>query len=100
MNSQSNLTQFLKDSESYKTIPIVETIKVDTLSPIQIVEKLKQDIVYLLESKDESSSWSRYSFIGLHPFLTLHDDQNKYVARDAAGQEVMQKQELKNCWIG
>lgn len=95
MNSQSNLTQFLKDSESYKTIPIVETITVDTLSPIQIVEKLKQDIVYLLESKDESSSWSRYSFIGLHPFLTLHDDQNKYVARDAAGQEVMQKQELK-----
>ncbi|MBR3207854.1 MAG: chorismate-binding protein, partial [Bacillus sp. (in: Bacteria)] len=95
MNSQSNLTQFLKDSESYKTIPIVETITVDTLSPIQIVEKLKQDIVYLLESKDESSSWSRYSFIGLHPFLTLHDDQNKYIARDAAGQKLMQKQELK-----
>ena len=68
MKSQSNLTQFLRDSQFYKTILIVETITVDTLSPIQIVEKLKQDIVYLLESKDESSSWSRYSFIGLHPF--------------------------------
>lgn len=96
MNSHSNVTRFLRDSESHKTIPIVETITVDTLSPIQIVEKLKADIVYLLESKDESSSWSRYSFIGLHPFLTLHDDQNEYIARDAAGQEVMKKQELKD----
>ncbi|WP_342467419.1 anthranilate synthase component I [Bacillus sp. FSL W8-0629] len=95
MKSQSNLTQFLRDSQFYKTIPIVETITVDTLSPIQIVEKLKQDIVYLLESKDESSSWSRYSFIGLHPFLTLHDEQDHYIARDAAGKTVMQKAELK-----
>ncbi|MFS0656529.1 anthranilate synthase component I [Bacillus sp. 179-C3.3 HS] len=96
MNSQSNFTQFLTDSESYKTIPIVKTITVDTLSPIQIVEKLKQDIVYLLESKDESSSWSRYSFIGLHPFLTLHEDRQQYIARDDTGEEVMRKQELKD----
>ncbi|OLP64989.1 Anthranilate synthase component 1 [Bacillus pumilus] len=96
MKSQSNLTEFLKDSESYKTIPIVKTITVDTLSPIQIVEKLKQDIVYLLESKDESSSWSRYSFIGLHPFLTLHEEQQQYIARDATGQEVMRQKELKD----
>ncbi|MFJ5965078.1 anthranilate synthase component I [Bacillus sp. NPDC093026] len=96
MNFQSNITQFLQDSLSYKTIPIVETITVDTISPIQIVEKLNHDIVYLLESKDESSSWSRYSFIGLHPFLTLQEKQHQYIALDAAGQEVMQKSELKD----
>ncbi|MGE6629532.1 anthranilate synthase component I [Bacillus sp. NPDC077027] len=96
MNIQSDLSEFLNDSLSYKTIPIVGTFTVDTLSPIQIVEKLNQDIVYLLESKDESSSWSRYSFIGLNPFLTLQEKNNQYIAVDVYGEEVMKKNALKD----
>ncbi|MDJ1630978.1 hypothetical protein QNN00_13930 [Bacillus velezensis] len=61
MNLQSDVSLFLKDSLTHRTIPIAETFTVDTITPIQMVEKLDRNITYLLESKDESSSWSRYS---------------------------------------
>lgn len=75
MNFQSNISAFLEDSLSHHTIPIVETFTVDTLTPIQMIEKLDREITYLLESKDDTSTWSRYSFIGLNPFLTIKEEQ-------------------------
>ncbi|MGG3624086.1 anthranilate synthase component I [Bacillus gobiensis] len=80
MNYQSELSAFLNDSLSYKTIPIVESFTVDTLSPVQMIEKLDREITYFLESKDESSDWSRYSFIGLNPFLTIKEKDGAFHA--------------------
>lgn len=95
MNFQSNISAFLEDSMSYRTIPIVETFTVDTLTPIQMIEQLDRKITYLLESKDDTSNWSRYSFIGLQPFLTIKEQQNDFTAQDENGRSLYTGKELK-----
>ncbi|MBD1378608.1 anthranilate synthase component I [Metabacillus arenae] len=67
---------FFKESSLFRTIPIVKRFNVDTLTPIQIFKSLEDEAVYLLESKDDESSWSRYSFIGLDPFYTIKESNN------------------------
>ncbi|QQF61632.1 anthranilate synthase component I [Bacillus mojavensis] len=95
MNFQSNISAFLEDSMSYRTIPIVETFTVDTLTPIQMIEQLDRKITYLLESKDDTSNWSRYSFIGLQPFLTIKEQQNDFTAQDENDRSLYTGKELK-----
>ncbi|MCY8036062.1 anthranilate synthase component I [Bacillus sonorensis] len=80
MSVQHDFSSFMEDASHFKTIPIIESFSVDTLTPIQMVEKLKDDIVYLLESKDDSSAWLRYSFIGLDPFLTIKEESGQFHA--------------------
>lgn len=95
MYYQSNISSFLQDSLSYHTIPIVETFTVDTMTPIQMIEKLDREITYLLESKDDTSNWSRYSFIGLNPFLTIKEKQSRFTATDHDGRSHYTGNELK-----
>ncbi|MBY8913684.1 anthranilate synthase component I [Bacillus sp. YC2] len=95
MNIQSDVSLFLKDSLTHRTVPIAETFTVDTITPIQMVEKLDRNITYLLESKDDTSSWSRYSFIGLDPFTTIKESDNKFTAADSKGQTLFTAGELK-----
>ncbi|MCY9107815.1 anthranilate synthase component I [Bacillus atrophaeus] len=95
MNFQSNISTFLKDSLSHNTIPIVETFTVDTLTPIQMIEKLDRKITYLLESKDDTSSWSRYSFIGINPFITIKEQKGQFLAIDSEHQTLYTGNELK-----
>ncbi|MCY8523270.1 anthranilate synthase component I, partial [Bacillus atrophaeus] len=95
MNFQSNISAFLKDSLSHNTIPIVETFTVDTLTPIQMIEKLDRKITYLLESKDDTSSWSRYSFIGINPFITIKEQKGQFLAIDSEHQTLYTGNELK-----
>ncbi|KGX88149.1 anthranilate synthase component I [Pontibacillus litoralis] len=64
---------FLQESYAYRTVPLTYQVYSDTLTPIQLYEQLREDAVYLLESGDPTSSWSRYSFIGLHPFITIEE---------------------------
>lgn len=82
MNETQTFTTFLQDSENYKTIPIVQRFFVDTLTPIQIFQNVSEDACYLLESKDEASPWSRYSFIGLHPFRYIEESESSFVIKD------------------
>ncbi|PIK31808.1 anthranilate synthase component I [Bacillus siamensis] len=95
MNLQSDVSLFLKDSLTHRTIPIAETFTVDTITPIQMVEKLDRNITYLLESKDESSSWSRYSFIGLDPFITIKESHHTFTAADPKGLTLFEAGDLK-----
>ncbi|WFA03481.1 anthranilate synthase component I [Bacillus sp. HSf4] len=80
MTYQSDFSSFMEDTSHFRTIPIIESFSVDTLTPVQMVEKLENDIVYLLESKDDTSAWSRYSFIGLRPFLTIKEEFGRFHA--------------------
>ncbi|KAA6451674.1 anthranilate synthase component I [Bacillus swezeyi] len=78
MSFQTDFSSFMEDTSHFKTIPIIESFSVDTLTPVQMVETLQDDIVYLLESKDDTSAWSRYSFIGLNPFLTIQEERGQF----------------------
>ncbi|KMM61397.1 anthranilate synthase component I [Bacillus glycinifermentans] len=99
MSIQNDFSTFMKEAVRFKTIPIIESFSVDTLTPIQMVEKLKDDIVYLLESKDESSSWSRYSFIGLDPFLTIKEENGEFHAADSEMKKLYTASELKKVLV-
>ncbi|HET7629266.1 MAG TPA: anthranilate synthase component I [Bacillales bacterium] len=65
---------FLRDAERYHTIPLMRKFFVDTLTPIQMFQQLKEEAVFLLESRDPASLWSRYSFIGLNPYGRLSEE--------------------------
>lgn len=77
----TTLEQFLQEASQYKTVPIVSHYFADTLTPIQIFQQLQNEATYLLESKDEKSPWSRFSFIGLTPFLYISEKNNVYTVR-------------------
>ncbi|RSK27428.1 anthranilate synthase component I [Bacillus sp. HMF5848] len=77
-----DFTSFLQESETYKTIPIINRFIADTLTPIQIFQNLKEEASFILESKDASSPWSRYSFIGLQPFLYITNRKDKFVVQN------------------
>jgi anthranilate synthase component I len=74
----SSFTTFREDSKHYRTIPIVKRYIVDTFTPIQLFQLFQDEAVYLLESKDAESSWSRYSFIGLNPFLFIEENHGEF----------------------
>lgn len=76
VRTMNNILQFLEESSTYKTIPITYNYYSDSLTPIQMYERLREEAVYLLESGDHTSNWSRYSFIGLHPFMTVKGKDN------------------------
>ncbi|ARK30313.1 anthranilate synthase component I [Halalkalibacter krulwichiae] len=70
--------EFEKAASSYQTIPVYQRFFADGLTPIQIVHQLSDQVSFLLESKDEQSPWSRYSFIGLNPMFELVEEERVY----------------------
>ncbi|MCD7033368.1 anthranilate synthase component I [Metabacillus sp. GX 13764] len=84
----SSFASFLEKSKTYQTIPITKCYKIDTFTPIRLFQALKKDAVYLLESHDESSSWSRYSFIGLNPIYTIKEEKDAFIMKDRKGKEL------------
>ncbi|SFL97812.1 anthranilate synthase component I [Salibacterium qingdaonense] len=76
--SETSFSTFCKQAETYSMIPYVSTFFTDTLTPIEVFQKFQEEAVFLLESKDEASLWSRYSFIGLHPQFTITDRGGNY----------------------
>jgi len=78
----NKILQLVEESSVYRTIPVTYSFYTDTLTPIQIYGRLKDEAVYLLESGDHASEWSRYSFIGLHPFLTFQEYQESVFVTD------------------
>ncbi|KGX93987.1 anthranilate synthase subunit I [Pontibacillus halophilus JSM 076056 = DSM 19796] len=86
---------FKQDASTYKTVPVTYRSYTDTLTPIQIYERLREEAVYLLESGDHTSSWSRYSFIGLHPFIHVTEDQGSITMHDYDTGDIQQAKDLK-----
>ncbi|WP_374723741.1 anthranilate synthase component I [Calidifontibacillus erzurumensis] len=77
-----DFSSFIEDSKFYRTIPIVKQYFVDTITPIQIFQNLQPEANFLLESKDDASPWSRYSFIGLSPFLFLEEKNGTFLIKN------------------
>ncbi len=72
-----NEDAFIEDATFYRTIPIIHSYYIDTLTPIQVFQAYKDEAYYLLESNDEQSPWSNYSFIGLNPFITIEEEKSE-----------------------
>src|SRR5699024_1468725 len=84
-----NTSTFVNDAEKYRTIPIVQQFFLDTMTPIQLYQQFKDEAVFLLESKDEQSPWSRYSFIGLNPYGKLTEKNHYFLFQDDVTQTVI-----------
>jgi anthranilate synthase component I len=99
--NNSEITSFLSDAVQYKTIPIVKRFFVDTVTPIQLFQNLENEASFLLESKDDESSWSRYSFIGLKPFLFIQENNGVFSMKNENQQKIMKKNSLKDAfeWV-
>ncbi|MCD5325512.1 MULTISPECIES: anthranilate synthase component I [Pontibacillus] len=90
------LLQFLQESSTHKTVPVTYQCYSDTVTPIQMYERLREEAVYLLESGDHTSSWSRYSFIGLHPFITMTEHNGLISFYDEDRQETTEASSLRD----
>lgn len=97
----SEVRSFLEDSVNYKTIPIIKRFFVDTLTPIQIFQNVESEASFLLESKDDESSWSRYSFMGLRPFLFIQESNGVFTVKNKSQQKLIKKSSLKDAfdWV-
>lgn len=61
----------------------------DTTTPIQIFQNLGKRASFLLESSDQESKWSRYSFIGSDPIYSLVERHGKFSVIDSEGKTVL-----------
>jgi anthranilate synthase component 1 len=95
-----NMTTFLEDAIQFRTIPIVRRFFADVFEPLQIFENVKDEASFLLESKDEQSPWSRYSFIGLSPFLTIESDTGQsFSVVDEQGETIVTTPSFKEAFL-
>lgn len=95
---QETKSSFLRDAMNYSTIPIVRRFFVDTITPIQLFQKLKKEAVFLLESNDSRSHWSRYSFIGLNPYGFLKESSGEYSYHDHFSEMNLEDSDLKSAF--
>ncbi|GMB07876.1 anthranilate synthase component I [Thermolongibacillus altinsuensis] len=94
-----NHSTFLQAAEHYETIPLVRRFFADAFQPIQLFTALRDEAVFLLESKDEASPWSRYSFIGIRPFLTIESDRGERFSIREEEREVASASSLKTAFL-
>lgn len=78
--------------KGYRTFPVSQTFFSDRLTPIDIAEKLGDELVFLLESRETSHSWSRHSFIGIQAFAKIAKVQNNFIfAEEKSGFELKEE---------
>jgi anthranilate synthase component I len=94
--NKCDFTSFLEDTDCYDMIPIVRRFITDTLTPIQIFQNLENEAVFLLESNDSHSPWSRFSFIGINPFLWIEEKDRTFIVSNAEKKTILQTNTLKD----
>ncbi len=93
---------FLTEANEFRTIPIVRKFVADVIEPLGVFANLREEAVFLLESKDDESPWARYSFIGVAPFLTLESETGEtFSVKDENGNEQITAPTLKEAfqWV-
>ncbi|WP_214481946.1 anthranilate synthase component I [Bacillus sp. SM2101] len=90
------LQQFIQDTDQYRTIPLTYSFLSDTLTAVQLFQTLRDQATYILESHDPSSPWSRYSFIGLNPFIKIKEEQRTFQIYDYTNDSVAEAPSFKD----
>jgi len=65
-------------SKSYNVIPVSMEVYADMETPISIFRRFVGTECFLLESVEGGEKWSRYSFIGRNPFLSVRGSNGIY----------------------
>ncbi len=92
----SNYSSFQRDSETYGMIPLMKSYFLDTTTPIQIFQNIGKRASFLLESSDQESSWSRYSFIGVDPVYSLVEQKGVFSVNDVDGNRILQRNDFQS----
>lgn len=92
------MTSFLQEAHQYHTIPIVRRFFLDTITPIQLFQKLNNEAVFLLESRDPQSPWSNYSFIGLNPYGYLNEEDGCFFYQDNLKGQVLREDDFQSAF--
>lgn len=95
---ETSLPLFLEYASAYSTIPMATTIVADTKTPIQLFQLFSEEAAFILESKDELSTWSNYSFIGLSPSYFLLERNGLFVLENKAGQVLVTGSSFQEIW--
>ena len=74
-------------AETYNIIPVSMEVYADMETPISIFKRVEAEgHCFLLESVEGGEKWSRYSFIGRNPFLTVKSSGSKSVVTKRNGE--------------
>ncbi|WP_377888797.1 anthranilate synthase component I [Alkalihalobacillus sp. R86527] len=92
----TDFSSFKKDAATYRTIPLMRSYFMDTTTPIQIFQNLGDRASFLLESSDQESKWSRYSFIGTDPIYSLVEQEGVFSVIDIEGKTVLTRREFQS----
>ena len=69
--------EFLDYSREYTIIPVWRELVADQVTPVAAFARVVgDDSGFLLESVENGERWSRWSFIGRNPLLTISKDDN------------------------
>src|SRR5690606_7665222 len=90
---------FRNSADEFSTIPVFEQLFIDTITPIQIFQRLKEAASVILESKDSHSKWARYSFIGLNPYVVLQEENNRFIARTTTGKTIADQERFRDALL-
>ena len=79
----------IAETGAYQAIPVSCELCADTVTPIQVLRRLKavSRHCYLLESVEKSRRWGRYTFLGFDPAMELNCTDGKLTIR--AGSSVV-----------
>ena len=70
--------EFLDYSREYTIIPVWRELVADQVTPVAAFARVVgDDSGFLLESVENGERWSRWSFIGRNPLLTISKDDNE-----------------------
>ncbi|UCZ54782.1 chorismate-binding protein [Bacillus shivajii] len=95
---EQNLQQFVNDASNCKTIPMSRTIFADMTTPIQLFQLFDDRAAFILESHDEKSIWSNYSFIGIDPTHVLIEHNGKFSFETIDGQQIYESDRMQDIW--
>ncbi|WP_243290060.1 anthranilate synthase component I [Bacillus sp. FJAT-47783] len=93
---EPSFEQFLHDHKRFDTIPIVYQFYADTITPIQIFYAFQEDAVFMLESNDDESAWSNFSFIGINPIYSIFEQNQMFIMIDRHNHEWIKSKNLSS----
>ncbi|KMK76436.1 anthranilate synthase component I [Alkalihalobacillus pseudalcaliphilus] len=87
---KTSFASFSALAQTYQTIPVAAKLFADSLTPIQMFHQLQDEAHFLLESHDEASLWSNYSFIGLNPLYEMKEISGSFVTRNKCEETLLE----------
>ncbi len=81
----------IERGQKYKMVPIATEVFADSVTPVELVRKLKQvsGHVFMLESALSNKQWGRYTFLGYDPSLEISCMDGKTKLKTSTTEEIL-----------